>query len=77
MGRTLIEIHPAYVFDCDECGKENFFRAVNMESNNFELDEEQKEMSEDGWEFKAVYVPEFVECEFCKARFEIGSGNNE
>lgn len=30
-GNRKIELHPAYLFDCDECGEENFCRVVVVE----------------------------------------------
>lgn len=30
---SIVELHPAYVWDCDECGVENFERAIEGDLN--------------------------------------------
>lgn len=77
MGGTLIEIHEAYCFDCDECGRENFFRVVNRETENLEISEEAQQLKDDGWDVSAMFIPESVECEFCKTEFQIEVTNND
>jgi transcription elongation factor Elf1 len=53
---SSIELIPAFLFDCDICGTENFVRAI----------------SEDDEETGLTYVetPIWVECGHCGATFE-------
>ena len=59
-------LHPAFVWDCDECGQENFVRAVRIEKTKKEL-EEMKEAfgirNDDEGEF--LGMPTEVECQRC------------
>ena len=73
----MIEIHSAYCFDCDECGRENFFRAVNREIENLEVSEETQQLKDDGWEVSAMFLPESVQCVFCKSEFQIEVTSND
>lgn len=64
------ELHPAYVWDCDACGRENFERATLRELS----DEERRELYEEhdieppfGCHFQTC--PDFVKCKHCDATF--------
>ena len=77
MGKTLIEIHEAYCFDCEECGRENFFRVVNRETENLDIHEDAQRLKDEGWSVSACMIPESVTCEFCKSEFAIEVIENE
>jgi predicted nucleic acid-binding Zn ribbon protein len=67
-----IELHPAFVFDCDECGRENFVREI-VEEHDEETDSELRsehsiEPYEEGhW----VLTPTTVTCQHCNADFDV------
>jgi len=58
--RTKIEVHSAWMFDCDGCGRENFIRGVRRET------------VENGGDRVDLYVlyPREVSCKFCTKKFE-------
>ena len=64
-------LHPAYVWDCDACGHENFVRAVRME-----MDEDDKEALKEEYgvdpdeEGEFLGTPDEVECENCGTEYE-------
>lgn len=51
-------LHQAYVWDCEECGRENFQRAIVMSEEEKQADI--KQMREDGEE-----VPEYIDMMSC------------
>lgn len=65
----LIELRTCYVFDCEECGRENLVRPIAVEMTDeivaelVELDEYDHEPGH--W----VRMPETVACGHCGARF--------
>ncbi len=76
-----IEIHPAYRWDCEECGRENFGRMVTAQLPDEELE---KIMRSDGVldahqsladlppgvKYDLITIPEIVKCGHCGAEFE-------
>lgn len=67
------ELHPAFVWDCEKCGEENFCRSIVKEISA----EEQAEIAEhyglddDGpLRIMTAAHPEFVTCEHCEAEYE-------
>jgi hypothetical protein len=66
-----VELRPAYVFDCDECGRENFVRGIVPEFSEEELAEIRLEQGIEPWEMgDFVTMPEVVKCQHCNAVFE-------
>jgi rubredoxin len=69
------ELRPAYTWDCDECGVENFERTVIIpleelteeEKQQFSNEELQEFLSEDGT-FQSM--PNHVKCKNCGAEYE-------
>jgi hypothetical protein len=59
------ELHPAFRFDCDECGHENFVRGITLEDEH--LSQSQRETLESA-EFWVLY-PEMVQCDHCETVF--------
>ncbi len=55
-----IEVHSAWMFDCNECGRENFIRGVRREA------------MEDAEGLVNLYVlyPREVACKFCEQQYE-------
>lgn len=77
MSSKRVELHPAFKWTCDECGRTNFTSAVVAELSP----EERKEMLEAGmtpttgdW----LIAPAEVECQKCGTTFETKeSGDND
>lgn len=72
MNKPLLktELHPAYVWDCDECGQENFARSVVLELSDEEKAEAEEDhgIDPDGVGFWSTY-PDSVTCAACGKRF--------
>ena len=72
-----VEIRPAYAWDCLQCGREVFTRAVVVEMNP----EDEREMREEIFGDQEdpgclVNIPEEVHCPYCGERFGIELYNN-
>ena len=66
-----IELHPAYAWDCDACGRENFVRGLVAEMSEEELAEARERFGLESWEMGGfLRVPVVVVCQFCGADFE-------
>lgn len=66
-----VELHPASVWTCDECGRDNFLRTIVMEGGDDCIIEGQ-----DGEEdIEAVFIiePSHVTCPHCNIEFEVNS----
>lgn len=87
---TRIELHPAYCWDCDACGRQNFLRAVNRDATPEEMLRQsgilidagiiEPEMDEvlEGVQFQQT--PRDVTCEHCGTRFivdKFGDSNDQ
>jgi hypothetical protein len=69
---THVELHLAFVFTCDHCGRDSFVRAVALEPEQTtemvpEADREKVEGYEGNWCMK----PERVKCLRCDSEFEV------
>ena len=76
---TTVELHQAFVWDCDNCGAENFCRSrvVTPESidpdelpDNTEHDEAVRDWIESGGSGIFHTAPESVRCRECDTEFE-------
>lgn len=66
-----IELHPAYVWNCDSCGRENFERGLVPEFSMEELEEIKEEYGIDPYEEgNFIVMPDLVQCKFCKEKFK-------
>jgi hypothetical protein len=68
---TQVELHPAFVWDCDECGSQNFERAVIPPFQ----DEEEERMAREICDIAPdegfpVMAPGHVTCRVCGHEFE-------
>ena len=65
-----VELRPAYVWDCPECGRETFENGLVTEispEEELELMEEHGQFPSDGiW----MMMPQRVYCEFCDLYFQ-------
>lgn len=83
--KTKIELHPAHVWDCDECGRENFCRSVAVELNPDDpADAEMIAIAEEESQgmINSVHgfwqtAPDEVVCHHCGAEFETIDSRNE
>ena len=74
------ELHPAYLWNCDSCGRENVFRVPQRNLSQDEIRESLVEAGElEEWEempegeytgVQVMGIPTQVQCEFCDAEFE-------
>ena len=65
------DLHPAWVWDCPDCGEENFARSMvyDMDSDEVQEMKEQHAIEEDEHGFYQS-CPEEVECYSCGAVFD-------
>ena len=60
-----VELHPAFMFDCPSCGKENFLRAIYFEEMN------RGPLPEGFDNGSVVSIPETFICQHCKAKLKL------
>lgn len=72
MPRRKVEIWTAYQWTCDECGQDNFERAVMCELTPFdrEMMAEENDLEPEDFEGEMVSYPNHVTCQHCKAEFD-------
>lgn len=78
----LVELHDAFMWDCPECGVENFLRAIRYFRNDLSPEDVEdiiEDMELDGIEefeelfstgFALVSAPSEVVCKQCKQEFQ-------
>lgn len=70
MSNSKIELKPAYMWDCDNCGRENFTRGLVPELSQEELHELQEEYGIEQYDIgDFVMMPLSVTCKFCNCCF--------
>ena len=68
---NVVELHLAYMWDCHECGRENFARAMVPTLTEEELEELRDEHGVQPWETgKFTTGPGQVTCAHCQAVFQ-------
>ena len=66
-----IELRPAYAWDCEECGREQFSRCIVPELNAEEIEELKQEHGIERWELgEFQMMPTTVNCKDCGAVFD-------
>jgi len=73
-----VEVHQAWVWDCEKCGGENFCRAIVADPMPDEKEELYRELNDQpfgdlppGWEnFQMMTRPDVVACVYCGGCFE-------
>jgi hypothetical protein len=69
-GNNMVVLHPAYFWDCPECGRENFSRGIVPEMSDTDRDELRNDYGVQPWEEgDFVMMPDSVECQYCHAVF--------
>lgn len=69
---TKVELHQAFQWTCEECGRDNFARAVVPESLEGQIPEGLELEDFEGGQW--VTAPNRVTCEHCGERFETEEG---
>tara|TARA_Y100000361_G_scaffold13194_1_gene10445 strand:+ start:1271 stop:1510 length:240 start_codon:yes stop_codon:yes gene_type:complete len=72
MSELIARLHHAFRWDCDECGRENFERAISLEKGYLEG----KITVDNDEDSDYVLYPAIVVCEHCTAQF-LSSFNGE
>lgn len=66
---TIVEVHPAHMWDCPHCGTENFHRSISIQMTPDELREQGIEEDDiQHWE-KCTVPPCVVTCKKCGSRY--------
>lgn len=82
MTKPIVELHPAHVWTCDECGRDNFVRAIVYEPLEDELDGLLESAGIDRVDYDEwtanpanggvfTTMPGSVACDHCKAEFGV------
>lgn len=74
----VVEIHPAWVFTCEDCGRDTFVRSTVYDAKAVDLDEQFdpedaeaiREHIADGSDGQFLTAPDRVKCSHCGAAFE-------
>ena len=78
---SQVELHDAFLWDCDNCGTENICRIFELPSNDNLTKEQQSDIREelgladwqdlpDNLEENYIDIPLVVKCKFCQTEFE-------
>ncbi len=75
MADEIVELHPAHMWDCPECGRENFCRCVLAVVPNEERESFAEKASFDPdmiamMQGDFVTAPDEVTCKFCETTFK-------
>lgn len=66
----MVVLRPAYAWDCEDCGRENFARGIVPEFSADDLQAMRDEQGVQPWEDgEFVMMPDEVKCGFCGAIF--------
>lgn len=61
-----VELHTAFAWTCDNCGRDNFTRGIQPSPESLEVDEREL-LSEGEW----VMRPNMVVCTACSTHFHV------
>lgn len=68
-----VELHPAFVWDCDNCGRENFVRSIVGEFDEETMREMREEHGITEYECGEWHTaPRSVKCRYCGSAFATG-----
>jgi ribosomal protein L37AE/L43A len=65
--KEIVELSPAYMWDCPNCGRENFQRSITValtEEDRIHMNLSSEEIG--SWQS----YPNFITCKFCKQSFK-------
>lgn len=67
-----VELRPAYVWDCSDCGREHFHNGLIAEMSEEEEQELRDEHEVSSWDTGIwMSIPETVECKWCGSKFRV------
>ncbi|REJ65821.1 MAG: hypothetical protein DWQ31_16545 [Planctomycetota bacterium] len=67
----IVEMHPAYLWDCPECGREKFERSIVVERSPETIAELREDLGIEQWEEgDFVMIPSQVTCDHCQLTFD-------
>lgn len=70
MSARTIELHPAFVWDCDDCGRENFVRSIVGEFDAETMQEMRDDHGITEYESGEWHTaPSSVKCQHCESVF--------
>tara|TARA_R110000765_G_scaffold195012_2_gene300596 strand:+ start:464 stop:754 length:291 start_codon:yes stop_codon:yes gene_type:complete len=80
---SAVELHDAFLWDCDDCGRENIVRCIPVINPDLELSEElieqiRADLGMQSWEAVGadiasqalVRIPYEVACKHCESKFD-------
>lgn len=66
-----VELHTAFMWDCNECGTENFERAIRPELSEEEIQEMREDFDlQEGEEGFFLMAPKEVVCSTCGTKYQ-------
>lgn len=76
-----VELHSAFFWTCDQCGKDNFERGITVAPETIDMNdlpesvdpEMVKEWFDGGGEGSFIMSPTDVQCRFCSEQFKVES----
>lgn len=71
MSNEIVELRPAYAWDCPDCGIEHFTRAIVPEMSPEDFEKLKEDNGIPSWEMgNFQMMPDTVQCNECKKIFE-------
>lgn len=85
MTSRTVELHQAYLWTCDVCGRDNFERSITIDPESIDLDDLPdgvdpdmvREWIDGGGEGDFVTAPTRVTCGHCRAVFDVDFGDED
>ena len=68
-----VELHAAWRWDCPECGREQWVRGIQLETEHLSEDQRDRLEEAEWW----VLYPEMVQCNDCKSPYYVQQGLDE
>jgi rubrerythrin len=68
-----VELHPAFLWTCDECGRDSFARAILVDPESLDAADRERldAILGEGWDgAEALMAPAEVTCPYCGATYE-------
>lgn len=68
--RATVDLRPAFAWDCESCGRENFARAMRAEMSPEDMAEMREEYGVEFVDGEFLAAPLEVTCAFCNEVFD-------
>jgi DNA-directed RNA polymerase subunit RPC12/RpoP len=76
--RPLAHLTVVYVYDCDECGRENLVRPIRPDLSPEDEQETRAALGIEPWEEGEIcQMPDEVQCQFCGAKYRVHDVRDE